>query len=276
MNWQGFSSSRTASHLLAVCASSERQDWEPRQLELPLLSTRQGGVPAGLPPARMGRDWEEWWLQDSGVFSKKTESKGMQEQMLSNPDMMTNLMKQNLTGIVPQVQFTSWPSVCMYVDGMDTCRHAVPPVSQAFRTCQCVAVSPQCGLSCGYCVQSIFSVCRSNRCRGPGRLRWGTCSVVPVRHCCAHPAAGACTPALHALPCVHPNCLQIAMGTFVNYFFSGFIMGKIPFPLSPSFRLMLQVSQHSFLVCQSDIMLVSCQPLAMFPHAAVPGSRMLA
>jgi len=72
--------------------------------------------------------------KDSGVFSKKTERKGMQEQMLSNPDMMTNLMKQNLTGIVP----------------------------------------------------------------------------------------------------------QIAMGTFVNYFFSGFIMGKIPFPLSPSFRLMLQ------------------------------------
>ncbi len=35
--------------------------------------------------------------------------------------------------------------------------------------------------------------------------------------------------------------LQIAMGTFVSYFFSGFILGKIPFPLSPSFRLMLQV-----------------------------------
>ena len=34
---------------------------------------------------------------------------------------------------------------------------------------------------------------------------------------------------------------QIAMGTFVSYFFSGFILGKIPFPLSPSFRLMLQV-----------------------------------
>ncbi len=39
--------------------------------------------------------------------------------------------------------------------------------------------------------------------------------------------------------------LQIAMGAFVNYFFSGFIMGKIPFPLSPSFRLMLQVRRPS-------------------------------
>jgi len=36
--------------------------------------------------------------------------------------------------------------------------------------------------------------------------------------------------------------MQIAMGTFVSYFFSGFILGKIPFPLSPSFRLMLQAS----------------------------------
>ena len=36
-------------------------------------------------------------------------------------------------------------------------------------------------------------------------------------------------------------CTQIAMGAFVSYFFSGFILGKIPFPLSPSFRLMLQV-----------------------------------
>ena len=31
------------------------------------------------------------------------------------------------------------------------------------------------------------------------------------------------------------------MGAFVNYFFSGFIMGRVPFPLSPSFRIMLQV-----------------------------------
>ncbi len=30
------------------------------------------------------------------------------------------------------------------------------------------------------------------------------------------------------------------MGMFVNYFFAGFILGKIPFRLSPSFRPMLQ------------------------------------
>ena len=35
---------------------------------------------------------------------------------------------------------------------------------------------------------------------------------------------------------------QVAMGAFVSFFFSGFILGKVPFPLSPSFRLMLQAS----------------------------------
>lgn len=33
---------------------------------------------------------------------------------------------------------------------------------------------------------------------------------------------------------------QIAMGMFVNYFFAGFVLGKVPFGLSPSFRPMLQ------------------------------------
>jgi hypothetical protein len=72
--------------------------------------------------------------KDTGVFTKKTEAKSAQEQMMSNPDMMTDMMKKNFSGIVP----------------------------------------------------------------------------------------------------------QIAMGAFVSFFFSGFILGKVPFPLSPSFRIMLQ------------------------------------
>ena len=32
----------------------------------------------------------------------------------------------------------------------------------------------------------------------------------------------------------------MGMGAFVNFFFSGFILGKVPFPLSPKFRPMLQ------------------------------------
>ena len=59
-------------------------------------------------------------------------------------------------------------------------------------------------------------------------------------------------------------CAQIAMGTFVSYFFSGFILGKIPFPLSPSFRLMLQVHPpcaavpcHAPAVCVHSVLAVA-------------------
>ena len=38
------------------------------------------------------------------------------------------------------------------------------------------------------------------------------------------------------------------MGAFVSFFFGGFIMGKIPFPLSPSFRIMLQAHLLTFLI----------------------------
>mmetsp|Transcript_26727 Transcript_26727/g.72237 ORF Transcript_26727/g.72237 Transcript_26727/m.72237 type:complete len:259 (+) Transcript_26727:146-922(+) len=33
---------------------------------------------------------------------------------------------------------------------------------------------------------------------------------------------------------------QLAMGMVVNFFFSGFVLGKVPFALSPRFKLMLQ------------------------------------
>lgn len=33
---------------------------------------------------------------------------------------------------------------------------------------------------------------------------------------------------------------QMGMGAFVNFFFSGFILGRVPFALSPKFRMMLQ------------------------------------
>lgn len=34
--------------------------------------------------------------------------------------------------------------------------------------------------------------------------------------------------------------VQIMMGTWVNYFFAGFVLGRVPFSLSPRFRPMLQ------------------------------------
>ncbi len=42
-------------------------------------------------------------MQEVGVFQKKSEAKGVQEQLMTNPDMMQNMMKQQLTGLVPQV-----------------------------------------------------------------------------------------------------------------------------------------------------------------------------
>lgn len=35
---------------------------------------------------------------------------------------------------------------------------------------------------------------------------------------------------------------QIMIGAWVNFFFAGFVLGKVPFSLSPRFRPMLQVS----------------------------------
>lgn len=72
--------------------------------------------------------------KDTGVFNEKVEARNMQEMMMANPDMMQGMMKQQLSGLVP----------------------------------------------------------------------------------------------------------QMALGVLVNFFFSGFILGKVPFALSPKFRVMLQ------------------------------------
>ena len=37
---------------------------------------------------------------------------------------------------------------------------------------------------------------------------------------------------------------QLAMGMVVNFFFNGFVMGKVPFALSPRFKPMLQVGEE--------------------------------
>ena len=41
--------------------------------------------------------------QDTGLFSKKSETRSAQEQMMTNPDMMTNMVKQSVGGFLPQV-----------------------------------------------------------------------------------------------------------------------------------------------------------------------------
>lgn len=89
-----------------------------------------GWIPEGA--LRMRRDF--FAEKDSGLFSQKPQTRAMHEAMVTDPSMMADMMKKNLTGMVP----------------------------------------------------------------------------------------------------------QILMGTIVSFFFSGFVMGKVPFSLSPRFRPMLQ------------------------------------
>ena len=73
-------------------------------------------------------------LQEVGVFQKKSEAKGVQEQLMTNPDMMQNMMKQQLTGLVPQV-------TC---HAQSLTQHAfIPPQSHAAFVCM-PAVLLQC------------------------------------------------------------------------------------------------------------------------------------
>jgi hypothetical protein len=41
--------------------------------------------------------------QDAGVFSAKPQTRGMHETMMTDPSVMSDMMKRNLSGVVPQV-----------------------------------------------------------------------------------------------------------------------------------------------------------------------------
>ncbi len=53
--------------------------------------------------ASLPRDIDSLIVQETGVFRQASVAKSAQEQMLTNPDMMTDMLKKNLGGIVPQV-----------------------------------------------------------------------------------------------------------------------------------------------------------------------------
>lgn len=42
--------------------------------------------------------------QDTGLFYQKAQSRSMQEAMATDPTAMVDMMKRNLTGMVPQVR----------------------------------------------------------------------------------------------------------------------------------------------------------------------------
>ena len=51
-------------------------------------------------------------MQDTGVFRQASVAKSAQEQMLTNPEMMTDMLKKNLGGIVPQVRYFCAAAAC--------------------------------------------------------------------------------------------------------------------------------------------------------------------
>lgn len=48
--------------------------------------------------------FERCRVQDHGFFLQRPDSKNAQEAMMANPEMMQDMMKKNLGGLVPQVQ----------------------------------------------------------------------------------------------------------------------------------------------------------------------------
>lgn len=46
---------------------------------------------------------KEYFAGDKGVFSQKSQSRSMQETMATDPSVMVDMMKKNLTGMVPQL-----------------------------------------------------------------------------------------------------------------------------------------------------------------------------
>lgn len=132
------------------------------------------------------------------MLCQKMEAKGMQEMMMTNPDFMQGMMKQQLGGMLPQVRTLAAPAPPYH-----------PPLFQP-------PFSFNPSLPCA--------------CHHPRRFTifW------PLG-----PHALRTTPPLNnRVSRLGP--LQLALGALVNFFFSGFILGRIPFALSPKFRIMLQ------------------------------------
>jgi hypothetical protein len=121
------------------------------------------------------------------VFFEKVEKKNMQEMMMTNPEFMQGMMKQQLGGLLPQVRRRRRLH-CRWRCRL--CKHLQHPASQ------------------------------------------------PTTHPLGPPPAT--DPARIPPVAPTPTALQLALGAMVNFFFSGFILGRIPFALSPKFRIMLQ------------------------------------
>ena len=60
------------------------------------MPTRAHARDEGPPPPR----------QDAGVFIAKPQTRAMHEAMVTDPSMMVDMMKKNLSGMVPQARYS--------------------------------------------------------------------------------------------------------------------------------------------------------------------------
>ena len=70
------------------------------------------------------------------MFQKKSEAKGVQEQLMTNPDMMQNMMKQQLTGLIPQVIQTMLRPVFLVSSANSAAQLRTSSATESFRSTQ--------------------------------------------------------------------------------------------------------------------------------------------
>lgn len=76
---------------------------EVREMQAAARSQRVRQFGNFLPEAAMRMRKEFFNDKDTGVFSTKPQSRGMHEAMVTDPSFMADMMKKNLTGMVPQI-----------------------------------------------------------------------------------------------------------------------------------------------------------------------------
>jgi len=111
-------------------ANQAKDKFEIKEAQAYIRSMRlmqQGSVV----PLDAYRQRKSFFLDEkTGFFKQEVQRKSQQEQMMENPNMMTDMMKKNVTGMLPQILM--WNFVSYFFTGFVMGR--VPfPLSQRFR-----------------------------------------------------------------------------------------------------------------------------------------------
>lgn len=94
--------------MMSAPPAATKEDKEIREVESISRSQRLRAHLHYIPEYAWRMRKEYFANKDSGVFFQKTQSKGMQEAMMSDPSFMVDMMKKNLTGLLPQLLMGAW------------------------------------------------------------------------------------------------------------------------------------------------------------------------